>query len=276
MLDADADADLEILSPLGSSSNGRPGQRPTVPRQSPQRRRPMPLTEDTLFMVTCKPVTRQAFRLTTDSSSEVAWLDESTSAHVDPGRSRQSNPRRRGTHSSEHVMAKASRGWEAVDEVVVYIGVETSLTNVIHLGRRDGVCVDLSISKTSMWAVRGGHLAILLKADGSLNDSNYKSGTIVAVPVRQMFADNTKPVQLCDASGFQVAFLDRNHLVLLFCHNFRHLIRIFMPADGWLELAAQPLTPGDAISITALDRYAGETDSSLLLTSQDPLTPSSH
>ncbi|KAF2158935.1 hypothetical protein M409DRAFT_30567 [Zasmidium cellare ATCC 36951] len=242
---------------------------------------------------TCTPVPHQEFRLTTTSPSEVAWLEENgvlLMSALNGGDNRTQAGEAgtvrlwmRGTLAEcapvlfvvapDHILAKAFRDWGAEDEAVVYVDVETPLTNVIYLGRREGPYVSLPIPKTSLWVIRGEQLAILLKEDWSLNGGNYEAGTIVGVSVGQLFAENTKPVQLCDSSGFQEAFLDQTHLVILFRHNLRYFIRMFKPANGWLEVAAQPLPAGEVMSIATLDDYAGETDSTLLLTSQGPLTP---
>ena len=233
-----------------------------------------------------------------EAMSKVDWLDRDTMLLMSAfggdaqvtrsGKARTVRLWRRGTAVEEapvlfsvpvdHRTVTAERDWNAADERIKFSSVIGTFDKCHYLGSRSGPLQQLDLPKTARLAWQGDAIAMLLREPWTLDGMIYAADTVLGLRLQDVLMSAPRPtVVWCGGkrSAVEAFFFVQGHLLLSLLDDLRPTFRLLRPdgLGGWPVAPLPPMPDAGVVSVAPLDGCEHESDGSLLITTQDPLTP---
>ena len=179
---------------------------------------------------------------------------------------------------ADHVEATARRDWSVAEERIIF-GDRIGGLDMRHcLGNRSGPLQTLNIPRTASFVWQGDAMAILLRESWTVDRETYATDTVLGLRLQDVLVSKPRPVVLrcgSDRSGVEQLLFVKEHVLLCLLDDLRPRFLMFYPdgPGGWLEVSLSVVPDNGVVSIEPLDAFEHESDGSLLITAQDPVTP---
>ena len=233
-----------------------------------------------------------------EAMSDVGWLDKDTLLLMstfgdDAHATRSGKPRtvrlwRRSTAIEDapvlfsvpvdHVRAKAKRDWNVAEETITFTDIITFFDDRRYFGNRSGPLQTLDLPTTARVKWQGEAVAMLLREPWTVDEKTYAADTVLGLQLQDVLGGTPHPTVLwCggDRSGVEGFFFVNGHLLLALLQEMRPHFLPFHPDSlgSWRNMAPLIVPDTGEVSVMSLDGFKHESDGSLLIRAQDPLTP---
>ncbi|MBE7210847.1 MAG: S9 family peptidase [Gluconacetobacter diazotrophicus] len=241
-----------------------------------------------------------------EAKSDLDWLDRDTvllaSAHggsamaTTSGYARTIRVWRRGENpdaapvlfecAADHVAAGAGLDRSAPDgaERIVFFDSKSFFSSTIHLGDRSGPRQRLDVPEDARTSFQGDHLLVRPRTPWTLDGRTHAPDTVLAFSLSRFLSGEREPTILFEPeprTAIQSAFFVSGRAVLAILDELRPVSRILAPpADPdapagtpWTATAIPGLPEAGVVSVHPLDTEETESDGTLLVNAQDPITP---
>ncbi|EFH13234.1 prolyl oligopeptidase family protein [Pseudoroseomonas cervicalis] len=166
---------------------------------------------------------------------------------------------------------------EGGQEILVFIERTGFFDVTVWLGDRDGPKTRLPLPSDAHYTWQHGHLAVKPRTPWTVEGETYATDTLLGLSLADLLAGRVAP-QILFTPGPRLAlqgfFWCDGRLVLSVLDNLAPLYRLFTPGPGaWASQDLPGLPRIGVVDLWPLDAEAEESDGTLLVMAQDPVTP---